>query len=191
MEVLRMKPFLSASIICFIALWFCSCSSQQKDYDELQKLQEANEQTMQHTVDFDIKIKTCDDVITALQKYLSQHNNGEWVNTARTSLASWQSRKAEIESEKITLTDRLKKAIDDLAIKVSQNQHNMSHIETIDLTNNVITTEGTQMVMRNDYNVRMNNLFKLIFKFNVHIKGRANMATKNIAIDTSSVRVDE
>ena len=44
-------------------------NASKADYEKVQKLQDANEQIIQRTADYEIKIKACDDSISSLQGF--------------------------------------------------------------------------------------------------------------------------
>lgn len=92
MYILNTKRFM----LIIAVLFAISCSTSEKDYDGIRKLQDSKEQLMQQDIDYDVKMQTCNDVINALQGYLADHQKGKWHETAELALSSWQERKSSI-----------------------------------------------------------------------------------------------
>ena len=58
------------SILFLISVLILAWSSQKADYEDVQRLQDASEQVMQHSSDYDVRLKACGD------KLLSQLERG-------------------------------------------------------------------------------------------------------------------
>ena len=102
--------------------------ASKADYEKVQKIQDANEQIIQRTADYDIKMKACDDSINSLQDFLEKHKEGEWSKLAKNSLQSWESRKTTFKREINSLTDRLFPLLQKRAVQESQKIHRASKI---------------------------------------------------------------
>jgi hypothetical protein len=98
------KVYLKLLIITFI---FISCSNPQKIFGEVQKLQDASNQTILQTRDYDIKINVCENTIDTLQKILDKHRENDWSNVAIYNLKAWESRKAAFLQEITSLHNKL------------------------------------------------------------------------------------
>jgi len=172
-------------ISCLLSVVFISCSSQKADYEEVQKLQDAAEQVFQRTVDYDVKIKACDDAINVLQTFLTKHKEGEWSNIAKSALDSWQSRKSAVQQESGTLMESLYSQLKQRAIDETQKAHPASRIENIVLANRVSNKEGSKMAINDIYHVRMKGtiLGTHIFKLTVRVSGHVVMDSKAIIVD--------
>ncbi len=81
--------------------------NRKLDFDAVQKLQDAAEEVMQHSTDYAVRMKSCDDMINSLQTYVSKHPEGEWTTSAKTSLMSWESRKTTLDRELSSLSNKL------------------------------------------------------------------------------------
>jgi hypothetical protein len=175
-----------------LAMTLFSCSNQKKDYEEIQKLQTVFEQRMKKSFDYDTRIQDCDSIITAFQKFIASHNSSEWTTMAQNNIASWQAKKATIENDSIELTNRVFEECKEKACWEASKKHLASHIENISLADKRVKVIGTQLVVLANYNVNMiGNIWgKDTFNFNVHVLGRGNVVTNNVAID-SSARVVE
>ena len=174
--------------LIFLVLSFCACSNPQADYEKVQKLISATEQTYKQTADYDIRIKCCDDVIVALQSFLANHRDGEWANVATNSLAAWQSKKLALQEELKFLVSEMTKQLATKAIEMGRKQHNMSNVEKIELLNHVASKSNLNINVKEDYAVRMRGaLFGTsIFKLVVHTSGHIAMDTKAIVVDDSA-----
>jgi hypothetical protein len=78
-----MTRLYQVAFIGLFSLILFSCSSAERDYRSVQNFQDAAEQIMQHSFDYDAKIKSCNDVIAVLNGFLQKHSSGEWASTAR------------------------------------------------------------------------------------------------------------
>ena len=168
-----------------ISVLFSSCSNQKAEYEEVQTILNATDQTIQQTSDYDIKIKTCDDAINALNKFVTMHKEGEWVNIAKNSLAAWESKKSSFQQELESLYGNLSMKLRQKAIDGSKNIHPLSNIEIINRDNMSTIKDGYNIRVTENYSVRMRGsmLGASIFKLNVRTSGRIAMDTKVVLAD--------
>ncbi len=159
--------------------------SEKEDYEELQKLQVATEQVMRNTYDYDVKIKSCDDMISFLQDFLKKHQAGEWSVIAKTTLKSWQSKKVTLEQEIRSLVDELYAQMKKRAIEEAGKAHWFSHVENINLEKRNKRKEGIYTVVNDIYSIKMRGgLFGAnIFQLKVTVSGRVAMDTKKVSVD--------
>ena len=154
----------------------------------MHKLISATEQTYQQTPDYEIRMKCCDDVMTALQSFLASHKDGEWANVARNSLAAWQSKKLALQEELKSLMSEMTKQLTTKAIAMARRQHDMSDFEKVDLLNHIASKSNLNINVKEDYEIRMHgalftsNIFKLV----VHTSGHIAMNSKTIIVDDSA-----
>jgi hypothetical protein len=181
----RMRNLLNIFIFLLLAFFLLSCSTAKRDYENAQKLQDAAGQSIQNTPDYEIKIKSCDDAIIALQSFIQKHPDGEWTAAAQTSLLAWQSKKENFEKELNQMTGKLSKNLAEYAAKQAMSKHPVCNIEEMKIQENDSHKEGTDIVVKNNYAVRMKGaLFGVnIFKLNVKVSGRIAMDTKEVTID--------
>jgi len=176
------------SVLLFSSLSVCvlvGCSSAKQDYEEVLTLQQATEQALQQTTDYDIKLKSCDDMMRVLDEFLKKHPQGEWSDVARTALQSWQSRKTALFSERSSLVDELGTRLRNRAIEAARSAHGMSNIETVDLESRDQRTEGNRILVTDVYAVRMKGaiLRMHIFKLRVTTSGYIATDEKRIAVN--------
>lgn len=182
------SPRLFLLAILFL-LFLPSCSDPKADYDTVQKIQEASELTIERTSDFDVKTKACDDVINALQMFLSKHSEGEWTNTAKTALASWQSKKASLQQEITSLSEKLYRLMNDRATELATKHHPVSKIEKLQLADRQTNKEADKIVVNDSYSVKMRGaiLGKEVFNFSVKVSGHISTNSKSVAIDNAVI----
>jgi len=178
--------------ILLIALLLVSCSNPRADYEEVQKLQDAAEQVLQRSPDYDVRIKSCDDAISALQRFLDKHKEGEWTDVARNALASWQARKSNFEREINSLMEQLSSQLRERAIEEAKKVHPASNIENLNLENRARRKEGYNILLNDTYSIRMRGaiLGTHIFKLTVRVSGSIAMDSKKIFVDENA-RVEE
>jgi PBP1b-binding outer membrane lipoprotein LpoB len=184
MKSLRI-PLLALSVLLFLP----SCSDPKADYDTVQKIQEASELTIARTSDFDVKIKACDDAINALQTFVAKHQEGEWTNTAKTALDSWQSKKSSLQQEVTSLSEELYRLMNDRATELASSHHPVSKIEKIQLADRQTKKEADQIVVSDSYTVKMRGaiLGKEVFNFSVKVLGHISTNSKSVAIDNAVI----
>jgi hypothetical protein len=155
----------------------------------VQKLQDAAEQVMEHSFDYDVKIKSCDDVISALKSYLQKHSDTEWGKTAQTTLMSWQSRRDALQQELTSLNEKLSKMLAERAVYEAKMKHAFCNIEGIKLEKHDTRKDGVYILVKDNYFVRMKGaLLGLdIFKLNVNVSGRISMDTKDVTVDENAI----
>ncbi len=103
-----LRPFLFFAVVTFL---LSSCSNSKKEYEPVQRLQIATEQTIASTSDDDAKLKSCDSVITALQKFMRKHAEGEWNLTAKAALENWQAKRDSISKSWQATKDSLQEVV--------------------------------------------------------------------------------
>lgn len=147
---------------------------------------------MQNSTDYVIRMKNCDDIISLLKNYISKHPEGELTTSVKTSLMSWQSRKAILEQELNSLSNKLYSQLQDRAIFEAQKVHRMSKVERVNLEERKRETIGIKIHVTDIYAIRMRGTIigKSIFKLNVTVSGNIDTATKQIFVN-DKVKVDE
>ncbi|MGB8298561.1 MAG: hypothetical protein WCG85_24310 [Polyangia bacterium] len=184
MKTLRLS-FLAISLLLFLP----SCSDPKADYDNVQRIQEASELTIERTSDYDVKIKACDDAINALQSFVSKYKEGEWSNTARTSLDSWQSKRSSLQHEITSLSDNLYHLMADRATGLADSHHPLSKIEKIQLADRQTKKEADKIIVNDSYSVKMRGAIigKEVFNFSVKVIGHVSTNSKSVSIDNAVI----
>ena len=184
MKSLRL-PLLALSFLLFMP----SCSDPKADYDTVQKIQEASELTIERTSDFDVKTKACDDAINALQTFVTKHQEGEWSNTAKTALESWQSKKSSLQQEVTSLSEKLYRLMTERAAELASNHHPVSKIEKMQLADRQTRKEADKIVVSDSYTVKMRGaiLGKEVFNFSVKVLGHISTDSKSVTIDNAVI----
>jgi len=178
-----------------LAKWLAKRDSVQElinskhDFDELQKLQVASEQVMQSSTDYAVRLKSCEDMIAALQSYLSNHQASAWTSVVNTSLLSWQSRKTDLERELSTLNSQLYTLLRDRAIAEAQRAHGMSRIEQMVLENRDTKAVGSNILIADVYAIRMRGTLigSHIFKLKVTVSGGISPESKRVFVDEKAI----
>ena len=178
-------PLLAFSFLLFLP----SCSDPKADYDTVQKIQEASELTIERTSDFDVKIKACDDAINALQSFVTKHQEGEWTNTAKTALDSWQSKKSSLQHEITSLSDKLYQLMNDRANQLADSHHPLSKIEKIQLADRQTKKEADKIIVNDSYLVKMRGAIigKEVFNFAVKVTGHVSTNSKSVSVDNAVI----
>jgi hypothetical protein len=196
-EILNLleKPIVSKIAIFALlisTLIFISCSDPEGDYKNVQKLLAASENILENSYDYDILIKTCDDAINILEKYLEAHKEGNWSEVAKNSLLSWKSRKISFEQELNYLLEQLHDQLKTRAEKEAKKKHPISKIESINLDDRIKTKVGNSIQVMDTYSIRMVGaiLGKNIFKLSINVSGSLAMDTQTITVD-EKVIIDE
>lgn len=185
------KMIQSVLILALLVLF--SCSDEQEDVDKMQKLLEVGEQTMQHSTDYDVKIKVCNDMIILLQNFVKKHPEGEWSNTAQTALMSWESRRDIISREKESLTTELYSRLKARAKQEAKNAHPLSDIEgEVNLDKRDEWKQGSWIAVKDIYSIRMRGsiLGTSIFKLKVVVQGHIATDTKQVSLDENAAVVE-
>lgn len=159
------------------------------DFGAIQKLQAAAEQIMQHSNDYVVRQKNCDEIISTLQSYISKYPEGAWTTAAKTSLLSWQSRKTTLEQELSSLINRLSNQMRDRAISEAKKVHRMSNIEEVRLDKRNSRTSGANISVTEVYAIRMRGAIigSSIFKLNITVSGQIDPATKQVFVDDNDI----
>lgn len=177
-----------------LSLFLFACGPNAKnDYEEIRRLLDVTEQTIEKTIDFDAKLKACDDAIRILESFLKKHTEGEWVNIAKTALESWKTRREAIVNELESLRSRLSVETERIARRKAFHQHSLSDIETIFFEKRDEHKEGNNIITSDTYNVRMRGsvIGTSIFKLKIIVPGRIAMDTKSVSADDEKTQVIE
>ncbi len=163
--------------------------NRKVDFEEVQKLQDATEQVMQHTTDYAVRTKSCDIVINALDTYLARHTEGEWIAPAKTALASWQSRKDTLEQELASLSDKLYGMMKARAIQAAKNRDGRSKVEEIKLDNREKKTLGANIQVTDVYAVRMRGSLSgsSTIELKITVSGRIDPVRKKVYVDEKPI----
>lgn len=166
--------------------------NRETDFEEIQKLQMAAEDVMQHSFDYSVRMKSCSDMINALQSYLVKHPTGEWSTSVQTSLMSWKSRRSELVQGLRSLLDMLSSLMKQRAIQEAQKVHNWSNVERVQLEKSDTTTVGGFIHVTSTYAVRMVAALmrSSIYKMEITVSGSIDPEAKRPFVD-SNVRVVE
>ncbi|MCJ7457421.1 MAG: hypothetical protein MUP17_00305 [candidate division Zixibacteria bacterium] len=162
--------------------------NRKLDFEAVQKLQDAAEQIMQHSTDYAVRMKSCDDIINSLQTYISKHPEGEWTTSAKTALMSWESRKATLEQELSSLSNKLYGLLKERAIQEANKVHRMSNIEEVRLDSRDKKAVGANIQVTDVYAIRMRGAIirSSIFKLKVTVSGGIVPETKRVFVDESA-----
>lgn len=162
--------------------------NRKLDFEAIQKLQNAAEQVMQHSVDYAVRTKSCDDIISSLETYISKHPEGEWTASVKTALMSWESRKATLEQELSFLSNSLYGLMKDRAIAEAKKVHGMSNIEEVRLDKRDKKTIGANIHVTDVYAIRMRGsiLGTSIFKLKITVSGDIDPTTKRVVVDDNT-----
>jgi len=57
---------------------------------------------------------------------VAKHQEGEWTNTAKTALDSWQSKKSSLQQEVTSLSEELYRLMNDRATELASSHHPVS-----------------------------------------------------------------
>lgn len=189
---MRTTKTLAVFQAVLIALVLESCADPKKDYEDVQKLQDAAEQVIQRSPDYDTRIRACDNAIGAIERFLQEHKEGEWSNIAQNALSSWQSRKTSLEQELTALSELLYSKLQDRAVSECKKIHPASNIEEVKLDNRATTKDGNNVRVSDTYSVRMRGavLGTHIFKLTVRVSGWIAMDSNRVFVDETAI-VDE
>ena len=184
MQSLRI-PLLAISFLLFLP----SRSEPKAGYDTVQKIQEASELTIERTSDFDVKIKACDDAINALQSYLTKHQEGELTHTAKTALDSWLSKRASLQHEITSLSDKLYQLMKDRATQLASRHHPASKIENMYLADRQTKKVTDKIAVNDSYTVKMRGAIfgKEVFNFLVKVSGHVSTDSKSVTVDNAVI----
>ncbi|RPH52423.1 MAG: hypothetical protein EHM85_02885 [Desulfobacteraceae bacterium] len=175
-------------LCCLIGIVF-SCANSKAEYEEVQKLQNITEQTIQHTSDYDLKIKACDGAINVLNDFVTKHKDGKWNTTATTALQSWESKKYSLQQEIELLTKKLSDLMNYRAFEEANKLHPGSRIEQLSLSVHKSEKYGTKFIFNNTYSAKMRGAFlgKHIFNFVVKVSGHIATDTKQAVVDSATI----
>ena len=155
------------------------------DFEKIQKLQGAAEDVMQHSFDYAVQMKSCDDMIGILQEYLLNHTKSDWSTSVQTSLMSWKSRKTNLVQQLGSLFNKLSKLMEERAIQEAEKVHQMSNVEKIQLERSDTASVGGNINITKVYAVRMVGSIagKHIFKLDITVSGSINPETKQTFVN--------
>jgi hypothetical protein len=91
-----MRFLLVCVSVAVLIMFALSCSTAEKKYMGIQKLEDSKLQLLQRDTDYDVKLRACDDMIMSLNEFLGRYKKGRWHDTALLSLAEWQNKKQSI-----------------------------------------------------------------------------------------------
>jgi len=171
-------------LILLFCLTLFSCSSPEEEYKKLQGLQKSAEEIIEGTTDYDIRISSCNSVISAFQDYLGRYKSGEWSDIAKAALQSWQNRRTTWINEKNGLIKKLDKLLIDKVIEEAFLVHPMSNIKKIEISDREKWKVGPDILIKYKYAIRMRGalLGTHIFKLEVTITGKIDTKMKNVFI---------
>lgn len=157
-----------------------SALERDRDYEHVMKVQQTSDETQGYTKDYDIRIKSCDDVIVSIREFMVKYGQDEATPLFTTALSSWESRKAAYEQELNALYERAYDLNKTKAIRAAQKTHSMSDIEEINLVSRDKKKDGNKIYVADNYYVRMRGrlLGTHIFKLNVKTESCISMDTK-------------
>ncbi len=159
--------------------------NRQKDYQGLKTVQEASEQVLRTTADYDVRNQACENAIVSLQAFLTKYPAAEEASLVHTSLDAWKSRKSTLANELASLMNEFDSLSKEAATSAAFKQHALSNIEKIELENREKRTEGSGMFVRDVYAVRMRGkiLGTSIFKLKITVEGTISMDTKKVTVN--------
>ncbi len=162
------------------------------DFQKIKDLQDAAEDVIQHSFDYAVRIKSCSDMISALQSYLSKHPSGEWSTSAQTALMSWESRKTALLQDLRSLLGKLSSLLQQHAVQEAQKRHNWSKVERMQLQSSDTTSSGGLIYVTSTYAVRMVAILMRtdIFKLQITVSGEIDPQRNQATVD-SNVQVVE
>jgi len=164
----------------------------KSDFDRIQELQEATENIMQYSFDYDVRTKSCEDMTQALEQYLSKHPKSEWSTCVQTTLMSWKSKEDNLIRQLSSLFNKLSNLMEQRATEEAKKVHPRSNVEKLQIeSTNTNTTGGNIKVIRS-YAVRMHSatISKDIFKLDITVYGTIVPESKQVFVDDYT-KVDE
>ncbi len=155
------------------------------DFEKIQKLQQAAEDVMQHSSDYAVQMKSCDDMTEQLQQYVSKHPKGDWIASAQTTLMSWKSRKANITQQLNSLIMKLSNLIEQRVRQEAKKVHPMSNIEKLQVESTNTNAIGGNIKVTSIVAVRMRGAIfgKDIFKLEITVSGEIVPESKQVFVD--------
>lgn len=162
-------------------------ATRATDFQKVQELQNAADNLIQHTFDYAVRLKSCSDMISALQDYLTKYPTGEWSTSAQTALMSWESRRAAFLQGLHSLLDRLSSLMTQRAIQEAQRIHNFSKVERVQLQSSDTTSTAGLIHVTSTYAVRMVAVLlrEDIFKLHVTVSGEIDPRTNQALVDNN------
>ena len=164
----------------------------KSDFDRIQKLQDATENIMQYSFDYDVRTKSCEDMTQALEQFLSKHPKSEWNACVQTALMSWKSKEDNLVRQLGSLFNKLYNVMEQRATDEAKKVHPRSAVEKVQIeSSNTNTTGGNIQVIRS-YAIRMHSTLvsKDIFKLDITVYGNIVPESKQVFIDDYT-KVDE
>lgn len=159
--------------------------NSQMDFEKIQKLQAAAEDVMQHSSDYAVEIKNCDDMTEQLQQYISKHPKSDWSASAQTALMSWKSRKAHIEQQLNSLIMKVANLMEQRVRQEAKKVHPMSNIEKLQIESSNTSAIGGNIKVTSIVAVRMRGAIfgKDIFKLEITVSGEIVPESKQVFVD--------
>lgn len=191
------KEFFGFISIIFILVFLSHAFAEQKysfssgakkDYEKLSQLQQDAEQSFLETHDFDIKIKSCDNIINSLNQFIKKYPKDKWGDTATTALETWTTKKSALVSQENMLIMKLSSLLSQKAREAAQKKHKMSNVESFDLASQEKHIEGDKLNLINTYSVRMKGklLGKSIYKLSISTSGSINIEDKMTTVNDNA-----
>jgi hypothetical protein len=105
------------------------------------------------------------------------------------ALLSWQSRRDALQQELTLLNEKLTKMLMQRAVSEANKQHSFCNIEDIKLEHRGTKKEGVNIIVNDNYFIRMKGalLGFHIFKLNVKVSGKIAMDTKEVTVDDKAI----
>jgi hypothetical protein len=166
--------------------------AKKTDVDDVQRIQDASLESVGNTPDYDVKMKSCDDAINALNSFIQKYPTDEMSTTYKTALASWQTKRTGFARDVKALKDKLGVQMWTYAEELAHGKHGASHIETMSVADSSTQKDGSDYVIKKNYAVRMvgSIIGHSIFKLNVKVTGHVAMASKQVSYDSPGTVVE-
>jgi hypothetical protein len=164
---------------------------QDKDYENVMKTQQTSEQSQSYSNDFDIKIRCCNDAISAIGGFLDRYNQDEAKPLLATALVSWKDKKNALEQEINSLLQKAYDMNENNVTQAAQLYHSMSNISSISLKDRQKDKQGDNILINDTYAVRMVGRILGTNVFNFKVKSTAKISMANKTVDVNNAQVIE
>ena len=162
------------------------CSNEAGEFRRTQHLLAENQQAMQRSLDYDVRIKLCESSVQSLQQFVESYPHGDSIGTARSLLNLWSVKHDETAREKASLMSRLYLLLKGKALQEARHQHPLSKSpEDVVLQNREEWKQGSLIVVRDIYSVTMHEASKaeILIKMKVSVSGSVSMETRRVFVD--------
>jgi outer membrane murein-binding lipoprotein Lpp len=179
------KILLVVTVLVAVSL-FAGCSNEVEDFQKIHQLLTYDEQAIQHTNDYDVRIKVCSSAVQALQKFIESYPLGDSTNRARNLLSIWEVRHEEAVREKTTLMNRLYSLLKERAVQEARNIHPFSRVaDDASLDRREEWRQGSMIEVNDHYTITLREEAKVkrVFKLKVSVSGNLSIDTRKIALD--------